>query len=79
MPRKTRPDQIEILLAMSPSMAARCLGIHPRHVTDATDQGLLIVRQIGTTRRIAVFGKGGIQEWFESWPVAKRKVPNGRL
>jgi hypothetical protein len=77
MPRNTTMP--EAILALSPSATARALGIHPRHMTDAIDQGLLIVRQIGTARRIAVFGKGGVQEWFSSWPIAKRKVSHGRL
>jgi hypothetical protein len=64
----------EYILALSPSATARALGIHPERVAAAIDAGDLIVRQCGTKRRIAIFGKDGIQAWFESWPVAKRKV-----
>jgi hypothetical protein len=77
MPRNsTRPEAI---LALSPSATARALGIRSERVADALDQGLLVARQSGVRKRIAVFGKGGIQEWFESWPVTRRKVPHGRL
>ena len=72
MPRNTTMP--EAILALSPSAAARALGIRPERVTEAIDQGQLTVRQLGVRKRIAVFGPGGIQEWFESWPVAKRRV-----
>lgn len=70
MPRNT--TQPVIKLALSPSQAALALGIHPQRVADAILQGKLTVRQIGTKRRIAC---AEICEWFESFPVAARKVP----
>jgi hypothetical protein len=62
-----------LILALSPDAAANSLGIRPEKVAQAIDSGALIVRTCGVKRRIAVFGTGGIQEWFESWPQAKRK------
>jgi hypothetical protein len=73
MPRNTTAPVIH--LALSPSATARALGIRDERVSEAIDAGHLIVRQLGTKRRIAVFGPGGIQEWFLSWPRAARKVP----
>jgi hypothetical protein len=74
MPRaSTRP---EIMLALSQSATARALGIRPERVRDAIDAGELIVRQLGAKRRIAVFGEGGIQKWFESWPRHNERSPN---
>jgi hypothetical protein len=72
MPRATSANVI--LLALSPIQTARALGIRPERVNEAIDAGHLIVRQLGTKRRIAVFGPDGIQEWFLSWPRAARKV-----
>jgi hypothetical protein len=70
MPRNTtRP---EIMLALSPSATARALGIKIERVNAAIDAGDLIVRRLGAKRKIAVWQ---IQSWFESWPLAKRKVP----
>jgi hypothetical protein len=71
MPRNTtRP---EIMLALSQSATARALGIRPERVRDALDAGQLVARQLGAKIRIPVFGERGIQAWFDSWPVAKRK------
>jgi hypothetical protein len=67
----TRP---EIILALTASSAARALGIRAERIQAALDQGLLVARQCGARKLIPVFGEGGIQEWFESWPVAKRRV-----
>ena len=74
LPRNTTMP--EALLALSPSATARALGIRPERVQEAIEQGHLTVRQIGVRRRIAVTD---IMTWFESWPVAKRKVPHVRL
>jgi hypothetical protein len=70
MPRRTTPT---VLLALNPAEAARAFGLLVRRVYAAIDSGELIVRQLGTQRRIAVFGDGGLQQWFESWPQAATK------
>jgi hypothetical protein len=69
VPAYVRP---EITLALSLSATARALGIRLERVQQAILEGKLIVRTCGRKQRIAVFGEGGIQEWFQSWP---RKVP----
>ncbi len=71
MPRKSIP---EIYLALSPRQAASALGISYPRVAAAIAEGSLVVRAMGPKRRIAVFGEAGIQEWFLSWPQAKRKT-----
>ena len=70
MPRHSIP---EIFLALSPRQTASALGVDYRRVNEAIAAGLLIVRSIGLKRRIAVFGEGGIQAWFDSWPVAEQR------
>jgi hypothetical protein len=71
MPRATKNPQI--FLALSPAAVATALGIRADEVAAAINSGKLIVRQMGIKRRIAVFGEGGVQEWFESWPRIKSK------
>jgi hypothetical protein len=74
------PHTPKILLALAPNQIAEGLQISRRHVAKAIADGSLTVRCIGTKRRVAVFGEGGIQNWVESWPVAttrKRKSRNG--
>jgi hypothetical protein len=72
MPRTpTRP--VEIMLALSPQDTARSLGIRAEKVRDAIRDRKLIVRKLGMKRRIAVFGDGGIQQWFQSWPEVTQK------
>jgi hypothetical protein len=76
MPRRTTPTSIEAILALSPAATARALGVRTERVKEAIRDRKLIVRKLGMKHRIAVFGKGGIQEWFESWPeVTPREVP----
>jgi hypothetical protein len=73
MPRNTTPQQA--VLALSPSSAARALGIRPERIQDAVDQGHLVVYQLGVRKRILVGGPKGLQAWVENhWPIAKRKV-----
>jgi hypothetical protein len=75
MPRATKNPIV--FLALSPAAVATSLCIQPREVYAAIAEGKLIVRQRGVKRRIGVFGPGGVQEWFESWPQAKtRSVPH---
>lgn len=76
MPRVTKNPQV--YLALSPAAVATALDIRADEVASAIAEGKLIVRQIGIKRRIAVFGEGGVQEWFESWKQIKpkRKVPS---
>jgi hypothetical protein len=73
MPRKISPSDV---LALSPAQTAAALGIRPERVADAIRSGELVVRTIGPKRRIAVHGAGGIQAWFESWPVATERKTN---
>jgi hypothetical protein len=73
MPRaSTRP---EIILALSPSATARALGIRYERIMDAIDAGQLVVRQVCGKKRIPVFGPRGVQEFFDGFPEATRKVP----
>lgn len=77
MPRVTKNPIV--YLALSPAAVATAIGVRPEVVKDAIAEGKLIVRRIGVKRRIAVFGDGGVQQWFESWPQVfkpKRKVPS---
>jgi hypothetical protein len=77
MPRTTKNPQV--FLALSPAAVATALGIRPDEVADAINDGKLIVRRMGIKRRVAVFGTGGVQQWFESWPKVvkpKRKAPS---
>jgi hypothetical protein len=67
MPRNTTMP--EAILALSPSAAARALGIRPERVTDAIDAGHLTVRQLGVRKRIAV---PEIMAWYSTWKTAKR-------
>ena len=72
MPRNsTRP---EIILALSQAAAARALNIRPEKIRDALDRGELVARRLDGKVRIPCFGPEGLYEWFERWPVAKRKV-----
>lgn len=66
MPRNsTKPV---IMLALSISASARALGIRSEDIQTALENGSLVCRSFGARRRIAVFGEGGLQAWFESWP-----------
>jgi hypothetical protein len=65
----------EAILALSPSAAARALGIRAERIQDAIDQGHLIVYQLGVRKRIPTWGPMGLQAWVENyWRLAKRKV-----
>jgi plasmid maintenance system antidote protein VapI len=78
MPRRVTT---EIMLALSPTEAARALGIRAERINEAVRDRKLIVRRIGIRHKIAVFGAGGLQEWFSSLPIVepkpKRKVSHG--
>lgn len=73
MPRRTMPT---VILALSPTEAARAFGIQTWRVRDAINAGVLIVREIGPHRRIAIAGDGGLQNWIETWPQAVTKKRN---
>jgi hypothetical protein len=76
MPRVTQRPVV--FLALSPAAVGTALGIRADEVRDAINSGALIVRQLGVKRRVAIFGTGGVQEWFESWPQVKpKRSPNG--
>lgn len=62
-----------VTLALSIAGTATALGIREARVAEAVNAGHLIARMCGVQKRIAVFGAGGIQEWVETWPRAKRK------
>jgi hypothetical protein len=71
LPRaSTRP---KIVLALSKSGAAAALGVKLWRINDALDTGLLVARKVGNQIRIPVFGPQGLQEWFDTWPLSKRK------
>jgi hypothetical protein len=75
MPRNTTPPKV--VLALSRSQTSFALGVPVDRINDAVDRGELIVRIVGRKARIAVFGPGGIQEWFLSCPEQKkRKSPD---
>jgi len=72
VPRTTTLPIVKLLL--SPSQTAIACGVSAERVRDGINSGTLTVRKLGMKHRIAVFGDGGIQKWFESWPeVEKRK------
>ncbi|WP_079599713.1 hypothetical protein [Bradyrhizobium erythrophlei] len=67
-------------MALSISASARALGIRSEHIQAALENGDLVCRSLGPRRRIAVFGEGGLQEWFLTWPRYTKKmkgVPHG--
>lgn len=71
MPRRV---STEIMLALSPTEAARALGIRVERINQAVRDRKLIVRRIGVRHKIAVGGPGGLQEWFSSLPIVKSKL-----
>ena len=76
MPRNTTAP--EITLALPRIGAARALGIRIERINEAVDAGHLVVRMCGPKARIPVFGKCGLQEWFNRWPQqVKRKRRSG--
>jgi hypothetical protein len=66
-----------VLLALTQSQAARAFGVRPERIRAACDAGELVCRQLpgSSYKRIPVFGEHGLQQWFDSWPLANRKVP----
>jgi hypothetical protein len=76
MPRNsTKP---EIILALSISASARALSCRPERVRNALIMGDLVARQVGNKKLISVFERpGGLQAWFESWPIAVTKPKQG--
>ena len=74
MPRQTKTPVV--FLALSPAATATALGIEPRKVYTAIDDGALPVFINGVKRRILV---SHIERWVLSWPQlkTKRKVPHG--
>jgi hypothetical protein len=73
MPRNSTPQ--EAVLALSPSSAARALGIRPERIQDAIDEGHLVVYQLGVRKRLLVGGLNGLEAWVQNhWKIAKRKV-----
>jgi hypothetical protein len=73
MPANASP---KVILALGQAAAARALGIRVERIRDALDSGALVCRQLGNKHRIPVFGPLGLQEWFDSWPLAERKQRN---
>jgi hypothetical protein len=74
LPRNTTKP--EYVLGMTAMATARALGIRPERVAEALDAGHLVARQLNGRGKaiIPVFGPHGVQAWFESWPIAKRKT-----
>jgi hypothetical protein len=69
-----------VFLALSPAATATALGVnYGRVIAPAIASGALIVRQCGAKRRIAVFGDGGIQQYFESLPQKKMSKPKRKV
>lgn len=62
------------MLALGKSAAARALGVKLQRINEAIDAGQLVARQLGKQIRVPVFGPQGLQQWFETWPIAKRKA-----
>jgi hypothetical protein len=78
MPRATKTPVV--YLALSPAATATALGIQPRQVYDAIENGDLPVFLIGIKRRILV---SHIERWVLSWPqptkrrYRKKESPHG--
>ena len=72
MPRNnTRP---QIVLALTASGAARAMSLPVRIIHEAIDDGSLAIRRVGNRNLIAVFGPGGLEEWFLNFPRTQRRV-----
>ena len=72
MPRNTTPPAI--VLALSISASGRALGVRSEAIQQQLENGNLVCRSFGPRRRIPVFGPGGLQEWFNSWPRYTKKM-----
>ena len=74
MPRNS--SKPEIVLCLSVSGAARAMGLRAEHIREAILMGHLDCRSHDPSRRrVPVFGPGGLQEWFATWP---RYIPKPR-
>jgi hypothetical protein len=78
MPVKIKKPSM--ILALSPNGVATSLGIRAEQVYEAIRNGDLVVRKIGTRKRVMI---SDVSDWIErTWPEAKPKskrkaVPHG--
>ena len=72
MPRNTTPPKI--VLALTASGASRAMSLPTRIINEAIDDGALVLRRVGCRRLIPVFGEGGLQEWFQTFPRVQRRI-----